>query len=112
MQALKKGDLTVIAEVEMGTGFLVRAFGLMGRKTLPPGRGLFLAPCSTVHTSFMRFAIDLLFVDRENRIVRIVRNVKPWRFAGGGPGAYAVVEVATGWLPQDTLRVGDQLDFG
>lgn len=57
----------------------------------------------------MRFALDLLFLDTELRVVKIVRNIRPWQMASGGPGAHSVVELATGWLPADAVASGDQL---
>lgn len=69
-----------------------------------------LAPCSAVHTFFMRFAIDIAFVDREGRILKVARAVKPWRLSGTLRG-FATVELpagvldATGTQARDILRV-------
>jgi uncharacterized protein len=86
-----------------------RLFGLMGRKHLPQGHGLFLRPCSSIHTFFMRFPIDVVFIDRDNRVVKLCPAVKPWRFVLGGKGAHAVLELPAGALDGATLAAGTQI---
>ena len=73
--------------------------GLLGRSRFEPGDGLVLEPCDTIHTWFMRFPIDVLFVDREGLVVRAVETLAPFRFASGPPGARMTIE-----LPAGTLR--------
>lgn len=77
---------------------LVRAFdrksrnqGLLGRAHLPQGSALVLAPCSSIHTWFMRFPIDILFVSRAGSVLKVRRGVIPWRIVLK-LGAYAVIE--------------------
>lgn len=65
--------------------------GLLGRDGLPSGSALVLAPCSGVHTWFMRFPIDILFVSRAGRVLKARRAVRPWRIALR-LGAFAVIE--------------------
>lgn len=67
--------------------------GLLGRDALGPGVALILAPCSGVHTWFMRFPIDIVFVARGGRVLKVRRSVAPWRLAAR-PGAFAVIELA------------------
>ena len=55
--------------------------GLLGRKSLDPGTGLWIIPCESVHTFFMRFPIDLVYLDRQNRIKKLRSNVSPWRMS-------------------------------
>lgn len=77
--------------------FAERAKGLIGRRALAPGEGLLILRCNAIHTCFMRFAIDAVFLDREDRVVRVVRNVRPWRlFVFGGWRATKVLELAAG----------------
>lgn len=72
-----------------------RMKGLIGTKGLPPGEGLLIPHCNAIHTFFMSFAIDATFLDRQNRIVKVVRNIRPWRpFIWGGFRAVKVVETA------------------
>ena len=80
---------------EVARSFRARVKGLIGRRGLPPGRGLLILRCNAIHTFFMRFAIDATFYDREGRVVKIARNVRPWRpFVWGGFRAVKVLETA------------------
>ena len=65
-------------DIEIAESFLSRFCGLMLRKNLPEGRGLLLAPCNSVHMGFMRFAIDVIYLDENFCIKKIVRNLRPW----------------------------------
>ena len=86
-----------------------RALGLMFRRDLPRGEGLWLRPCGSVHTCFMRFPLDLVFLDAGGAVVRLARGVRPWRMAFGGRGARSTIEVRSGWLAEDDVRPGDRL---
>ena len=104
-------DHAVIPAVAIADTFAGRALGLMGRAPLGPGRALYLAPCHAIHTFFMRFALDLVFVDRGMRVVRIVRGVRPWRTASGGRAAHGVFELEAGGLAAEALREGDEVEL-
>ena len=106
------GGRVIVPELETAFFWWQRMRGLLGRASLAPGRGLYLAPAPLIHTCFMRFTLDLIFLSRELRVVRVVRGVRPFRFAAGGAGAWGVVEVAAGWLPADEPRVGDLTVIG
>jgi uncharacterized membrane protein (UPF0127 family) len=82
--------------------------GLLGRRSLDDGEGLLLEPASSVHTFFMRFPIDVVFLDREGSVSKIVENVRPWR-AAGCRGARSVVELSAGEAGRLGLRVGTRL---
>ena len=82
---------------EVARSFLQRAVGLIGRRGLPPGEGLLILRCNAIHTFFMRFPIDATFLDRQGRVVKVVRNIRPWRFfVWGGWRAVRVLETAAG----------------
>ena len=92
---------------------VIRAFdrkarneGLLRRAVLPPNTAIVLAPCSSVHTCFMRFPIDVLFVDKGGRVVALRRSLAPWRIALRW-GAFAVIEMAAGATA--SIDVGDRL---
>ena len=92
--------------VELALGMRSRMVGLMGRRGLGAERALFLHPCGGIHTAFMRFSLDVAFLDREMRVLRVVRGVRPWRCVFGGARARSVIEMEAGWLPEDGLPVG------
>ncbi len=101
----------IVSRVWLAAGPLGRALGLLGRPTLPPGEGLLLRPCGAIHTFGMRFPIDVVFLDANDRVVRIVRRLPPWRVASGGRDAEAALELSAGWLAPDALARGDQLTW-
>jgi len=81
---------------EVAKTFWQRLKGLTGRKSLPPGEGMLILKCNAIHTCFMRFPIDATFLDRDDNVVKVVRNIRPWRFCvWGGRRAVKVLEAAT-----------------
>lgn len=85
-----------------------RMRGLLGRRALAAGEGLLITPCNAIHTLFMRFPIDVFFLDRENRVVKILRAVPPFRYAMA-PGAAAVLETRAGEADLTGIGTGDRL---
>jgi len=76
---------------------LARLRGLLGRSGLSSGEGMLLRPASSIHTGFMRFAIDVLFVDAGGTVVKRCVEIRPWRVAAGGISGRAVIGSACGW---------------
>jgi uncharacterized protein len=87
---------------------LARLKGLLGRRELPSGEGLLIEPTSGVHTAFMRFAIDVVFLDRDLRVLSVRPRVRPWR-AAAQRGARAALELAAGEAERRGLAAGDSL---
>ena len=87
---------------------LPRMIGLLGRATLPRDEGILLRPAGSIHTFFMRFPIDAVFLDRDHVVVGLAPNLAPWRTAARR-GAKAVLELAGGECERRGLRVGDRL---
>jgi uncharacterized membrane protein (UPF0127 family) len=85
-----------------------RRKGLLGRDGFATSGALVLAPCLAIHTMFMRFDIDAVFVDDDGRAVKVVQNLTPWRIAVQ-PFAHAVVELPGGSLREGAVDVGDRL---
>jgi len=85
-----------------------RARGLLGRKALPAGEGMLFPRTRAVHTHFMRFPIDVVFVDRDGVVVRVVAALAPWR-AASCRRADAVLELASGECARLRVREGDRL---
>jgi uncharacterized protein len=98
----------VASAVELADRSETRRRGLLGRDSLDPSAALIIVPCSAVHTFFMRFVIDVVFVDRSGTVLKAVAEVKPWRIALR-PGAFAVVELNAGAIRRSELKVGDRL---
>lgn len=70
--------------------------GLLGRDSLAPGTALVLAPCTAVHTWFMRFPLDIIFCGRDGRVLKVVESVGPWRMTAVWRQGFAVIELAAG----------------
>jgi len=85
-----------------------RRTGLLGRESFARGSAMVIAPSNAVHTFWMQFPIDMLFVRRNGAVVKVRRNVPPWR-AVAALWAYAVIELPAGTLGVDDVRVGDML---
>jgi uncharacterized membrane protein (UPF0127 family) len=103
----RTGDV-IVRTVEVADTRASRRRGLLGRDCLEASSALLISPCFAVHTAFMRFAIDVVFVDRNGCVVRIVRELPPWRMAGAWR-AHRVIELAAGELGTRDVRVGDRL---
>ncbi|MDP8907754.1 MAG: DUF192 domain-containing protein [Chloroflexota bacterium] len=87
---------------------LLRMRGLLGRRDLHADEGLLLRPAGSIHTHFMRFAIDVVFLDREGRVVDVRSVVRPWR-AARKRGAKTVLELRSGEARRRGIEVGDVL---
>jgi uncharacterized membrane protein (UPF0127 family) len=98
--------MTVASSVEFAVTRADRRRGLLGRCALDLSAAMILAPCAAVHTVFMQFPIDVVFVGRDGFVRTIIRNLQPWRIAAS-PRAYAAVELAGG-VERD-LMPGDRL---
>ena len=97
-------------KIEKADTFFKRLRGLIGRKNLPQGHGLLIAPCNSIHMLFMSFAIDAVFVDKNFVIKKIARNLQTWTGIAICLGAWAVVELAAGESARLNLQVGQVLE--
>ena len=106
------GGRTWAAEAEFARTSFERLRGLLGRRSLGPDAALVIERCNAVHTVGMRFALDLVFLDRRWRVTRVVRGVRPGRLmVWGGWRSARVVESEAGCLDVAALRAGDALVF-
>lgn len=106
---LKKNGVALIETVELAIDLKSRIVGLLGRSSLGKQRAMFLSPCSSIHTFFMKFSLDLVFLSRDLDVVKIVTNVAPGRIVLGGVGSWSVVEIESGWFPWHSLNIGDRV---
>lgn len=96
----------VVTRLKIADGFWSRLVGLQFRRKLPSGAGLLLVPCNSVHTCFVRFPVDVVFLDRGGRVLAIRQNLRPWRLTFGPRGSHAVLEVDVG---SADFHVGEML---
>lgn len=86
-----------------------RLRGLLGRRSLAPNEALWMRPCSSVHTFWMLFAIDVVFLDRQLRIVKLVENLRPFRLTWPAPHTASVIELPAHAIARHNLQIGDEL---
>lgn len=98
----------VASEVELAATRRARRQGLLGRDRLDSDAALLLAPCCSIHTAFMKFAIDVAFVDRQGQVIRFVRDMQPWKIAIS-LRAHAAIEFPAGALRSRDVKIGDRL---
>jgi uncharacterized membrane protein (UPF0127 family) len=100
----------VVSRLEAAFDSATRKKGLLGRDRLEPGGGLVIAPCGGVHTFFMRFPIDVVFVARDGRVVKVRPAVKPWRLALAVT-AFCVIEIPAHAAADAETHAGDRLEL-
>jgi hypothetical protein len=100
---------TVAADVAVADNPYRRFMGLMGQRELKDGTGLYLRPCSSIHMFFMRFPIDVAFIDKDDRVVRLYHGLRPWRMSRVVRRAKAAIELPNGALAEAGVGVGDLL---
>ena len=102
---------TVLANrLEVAGSGAKRTKGLLCRDGLDAGGGLWIVPCESVHTFFMRFAIDLVYLDRKNKVKKVRSAVGPWRVSACLT-AHSVLELPAGTIRDTLTRTGDTLEF-
>lgn len=101
----------IAARAEVANTWFSRLRGLIGRPRLEQGEGLIIVPCNSVHTFFMGFPIELLFVGEGERILRATSAIGPWRIGPIVPAARYVVELPAGALAASGTVAGDVLEW-
>lgn len=108
--ALFAGGTAVCPALSVADTAASRMKGLLGRRSLGDGEGLLLRPAGSIHTAFMHFPIDAVFLDADLRVLRVESNLRPWRIAAQR-GAKAVVELPAGTAEGTGLAVGMTLEL-
>ena len=102
---------TLADKLEVAESGPRRSKGLLGRKEFRPGEGLWIVPCEAVHTFFMQFPIDLVYLDRKYRVRKVRAGVLPWRISGC-LSAHSVLELPAGTIRNTKTERGDALEIG
>jgi uncharacterized protein len=92
-------------------GFLTRLVGLLRDKALAQGDGLWIVPCNSIHSIGMHFIFDAIFLDKELRVVHLIREMKPWRASKMVFSAHSVLELPAGLIAQTATEIGDQFEM-
>src|SRR5258708_3752965 len=96
--------------VEVANHGATRRKGLLGRSGLASGEGIWIIPCESVHTFWMKFPIDLVYLDRNKKVKKVRSGVVPWRLSAC-LSAHSVLEFASGTIHSTQTRPGDLLAF-
>jgi uncharacterized protein len=107
---LRPDGSVACARCVVADSFVSRLRGLLGRRGLDPDEGLLIRPAGSVHMFFMRFAIDVVFLDAELRVRKVVAGLRPWRMAGCR-GAKAALELPAGAAARAGIEVGEKLEI-
>ncbi len=104
-------NTTLARHTDVADSFWSRGRGLIGRRRLPEDHGLVIRPCNAIHTYFLSFPIDVLYLGRQSRVLRILPSLQPWRI---GPIVWrgkAVVELPAGTAAQTGTMIGDIIAY-
>ena len=102
--------IPIAAHIRIAGTSAERRRGLLETESLQPGDGLWIAPCEAVHTLGMKWSIDVLFLDKQHRVCKVVKELYPWRVAVCWT-ADSVLELPAGVLEPTGTQVGDILTF-
>lgn len=97
--------------VRIADGFWSRLIGLLSKRSIEENEGLLIVPCTSIHTFFMRFTIDLVFLDKNNRVVGTCSNVYPNRIRFAPRKTHSVLEIAEGNVKKTGIHLDDLLIF-
>src|SRR5947207_2860544 len=110
LTALQRDDGTVVCErCTVADRMFSRMKGLLGREGLEPGEGMLIRPAPSIHTLFMRFPIDAVFLSKDGEVLKVAENVRPWR-ARACRRAHSVLELGAGEAARRDVAVGQRLE--
>jgi uncharacterized membrane protein (UPF0127 family) len=102
---------TLASTLLVADTFCRSLLGLMGRRRLPLGEGLWISPCQSVHSMWMRFPIDVVFLSSHRSIIHLVENMKPFRITKYVSAAESVIELPASTIAMTQTRVGDRVEI-
>lgn len=100
-------DTAIAKHATIADSFFSHLVGLLNRSSLSDGEALIITQCKSIHMFFMRFAIDAIFVDKQNHVVGLVRNIKPFRMSPVFLKASFVIELPVGTIEKSNTSLGD-----
>lgn len=112
MQVLNLSNQAILAtEVKVARTFGSRLIGLMFSREFPMGSALFITPCRSIHTFFMNYSIDVVYLDTQRRIVGLEEKLKPRKIGVLFPGTCSVLEFPAGMIESTDTEIGHQLEI-
>lgn len=112
MKLINKTSNKILADkLEIADNSFKRLKGLLGKNRLGKGEGLHIIPCSSIHSFFMKFNFDAIFINKKNEVVYLIENMPAWRVSKLCFSAYSVVELPAGTIKISETKVSDILEF-
>ncbi len=108
---IKHNETIICKECENANTVITRFFGLMHRRSMPEGHGLLLDPCNQIHTFNMHFDIDVITLDKDNKILAIFDSVPPWKCKKAVKGGKKVLELNSKETEKFNIKCGDVLEI-
>ncbi|HSV42976.1 MAG TPA: DUF192 domain-containing protein [Candidatus Bathyarchaeia archaeon] len=102
----------IALQAQKADSALSRLKGLLGRESIGEDEGLIITQCRSIHMFFMRFAIDVIFVDRTHKVIGLVRNIKPFQLSPYFFRSSYVIEIPPGKIDQTRTEIGDIVSIG
>ncbi len=91
---------------------LKRMIGLLGRERLNSGEAMVIIPCRSIHMLFMKFPLDVIFIDRANTVVGLCPDIRPFQFSPFFPQAHSAIETPAGIIAASRTQMGDSIQIG
>ena len=104
-------DITIAANAILADSFFSRMKGLLGKTSLDVDEALVITKCNSIHMFFMRFAIDVIFLDKKNQVVGLVKNIRPFQMSRIFWKATTAVELPAGSILKTQTAIGDEYRF-
>ena len=106
-----KNKNLLASDAILANSIFKRVKGLLGRKDLPQGSAMILKPCNSIHTFFMQFPIDVVFVNKDNKVVKLINSLVPNRMTSIYWNAYYAIEFPAGTLNRTSTTTSDLLEI-
>lgn len=108
----RKNDYVIICpELKIANTFLSRLKGLMFKKIFEKGSGLLITKCNSIHMFFMKFPLDIVFLDKNLIVVEMVENIKPWKISKIYRNVSSTLELPSGTIKDKHIKIGDQFEI-
>jgi len=106
-----ENGLMIVNHVEHANTWFMRLVGLLNKSNIDQEKALLLKPCKSIHTIGMRFSIDVIFLDKYNRVIKLKRNMKPNRICFSNIKTHSVLELSVGSIDCCNISIGTELLF-
>lgn len=108
---IDKDPVVIASKVYLASDFFKRLFGLLAFKPLEETEGLLIKDCRSIHTMWMRYSIDAVFIDKQDRVTAVYKDMAPFRFSPYIRGASSVLELKAGSVDRASISIGDIISF-